>query len=268
MGPRDQLSSYDPAPESIHGSDSLPNPPQRGPEAIGRHIDSMMASQSPLGTNTNTKIKLSPLVQVLIALGVVALIAIMVLVWTTVFGTKKSDTTALDPSQTITTPTVSVPQLAPSAVPTTPERSLPDSLHENLPPEIASHVPQEIRDNVVSCHAAAAFGFVFGLQSAQSTSCTWVNMADAESEYGHGTVLFTTDKKLAESARKPLVMKKQDISLKPTQGHDILVSSLSSPGTNFVYITDFASDGATIVYFIEGGKNEAEAFLKKFHLAE
>ena len=197
-----------------------------------------------------------------------ALIAIMVLVWITVFGTKKSDTTALDSSQTITTPTVSVPQLAPSAVPTTPERSLPDSLHENLPPEIASHVPQEIRDNVVSCHAAAAFGFVFGLQSAQSTSCTWVNMADAESEYGHGTVLFTTDKKLAESARKPLMMKKQDISLKPTQGHDILVSSLSSPGTNFVYITDFASDGATIVYFIEGGKNEAEAFLKKFHLAE
>ena len=200
MGPRDQLSSYDPAPESIHGSDSLPNPPQRGPEAVGRHIDSMMASQS--------------------------------------------------------------------AVPTTPERSLPDSLHENLPPEIASHVPQEIRDNVVSCHAAAAFGFVFGLPSAQSTSCTWVNMADAESEYGHGTVLFTTDKKLAESARKPLMMKKQDISLKPTQGHDILVSSLSSPDTNFVYITDFASDGATIVYFIEGGKNEAEAFLKKFHLAE
>ena len=74
MGPRDQLSSYDPAPESIHGSDSLPNPPQRGPEAIGRHIDSMMASQSPLGTNTNPKIKLSPLVQVLIALGIVALI--------------------------------------------------------------------------------------------------------------------------------------------------------------------------------------------------
>ena len=74
--------------------------------------------------------------QVLIALGIVALIAIMVLVWITVFGTKKSDTTALDSSQTITTPTVSVPQLAPSAVPTTPERSLPDSLHENLPPEI------------------------------------------------------------------------------------------------------------------------------------
>ena len=64
------------------------------------------------------------------------------------------------------------------------------------------------------------------------------------------------------------MMKKQDISLKPTQGHDILVSSLSSPGTNFVYITDFASDGATIVYLIEGGKNEAEVFLKKFHLAE
>lgn len=114
MGPRDQLSSYDPAPESIHGSDSLPNPPQRGPEAIGRHIDSMMASQSPLGTHANPKIKLSPLVQILIALGIVALIAIMVLVWTTVFGTKKSDTTALDSSQTITTPTVSVPQLAPS----------------------------------------------------------------------------------------------------------------------------------------------------------
>ena len=74
MGPRDQLSSYDPAPESIHGSDSLPNPPQRGPEAVGRHIDSMMASQSPLGTHANPKIKLSPLVQVLIALGVVALI--------------------------------------------------------------------------------------------------------------------------------------------------------------------------------------------------
>ena len=119
MGPRDQLSSYDPAPESIHGSDSLPNPPQRGPEAIGRHIDSMMASQSPLGTHTNPKIKLSPLVQILIALGIVALIAIMVLVWTTVFGTKKSDTTALDSSKTITMPTVSVPQLAPSTVPTT-----------------------------------------------------------------------------------------------------------------------------------------------------
>ena len=268
MGPRDQLSSYDPAPESIHGSDSLPNPPQRGPEAVGRHIDSMMASQSPLGTHANPKIKLSPLVQVLIALGIVALIAIMVLVWITVFGTKKSDTTALDSSQTITTPTVSVPQLAPSAAPTTPEESLPDSLHENLPPEIASHVPQEIRDNVVSCSADTTSGFVFGSLTARSTSCVWVNMGEAESNYGHGTVIFTTDKKLAESARKPLVMKKQDISLKPTHGHDILMSSLSPPDDNYVYITDFASDGATIVYFIQGGKNEAEAFLKKFHLAE